>query len=123
MINSSEKSNKDVLSNFIGSREVDNKANYKFPTLEKLKKLQPKASIKISSNNLSLHKKLVEQKLGVSVLPHFLIANELKKKKFTDILPKEDLIFDLKIVGLKGDSIPVVSQRLSDYLSQLDLLV
>src|SRR4051812_10051198 len=42
-----------VLESFIGSREIDDTATRSFPTLEKLKKLHPKAKIKISSNNLT----------------------------------------------------------------------
>jgi len=87
-----------VLESFIGSREIDDTSTRTFPTLEKLKKLHPKASIKISSNNLTAHRSMVARGLGVAVLPNFLIDEDLERGRFVDVLPKERLEFDLKLV-------------------------
>lgn len=87
-----------VLERFIGSREIDDTMTRTFPTLEKLKKLHPKARIRISSNNLTAHHSLVIRGQGVAVLPNFLIKSELQAGKLSDVLPKEKLEFDLKLV-------------------------
>lgn len=87
-----------VLESFIGSREIDDVATRSFPTLKKLKALHPDAAIKISSNNLTAHRSMVLRGLGVSVLPDFLIGEDLEKGRLVDILPREHLEFDLKSV-------------------------
>ncbi len=93
--------NKLVLDRFIGSREVDDNLNTKFPTLEKWKRKQARAKILASSNSLLLHHELVRQGLGISVLPAFLIEKELASGKLIDLMPTENLIFDLKLVQRK----------------------
>lgn len=87
-----------VLESFIGSREIDDVSTRTFPTLAKLKRIYPKASIRISSNNLIAHRALVLKGLGVSVLPDFLIDDDLRSKEIVDILPNDKLEFDLKLV-------------------------
>jgi DNA-binding transcriptional LysR family regulator len=89
---------KETLESFIGSREIDDSSNRKFPTLDRLKKKYPAASIKFSSNNLTAHKELVHNGLGVAILPEFLIREELKKKAFVDVFPKEKFEFNLKVI-------------------------
>lgn len=92
------KKNAKVLSSFIGSREIDDTGTRTFPTLEKLKKIHPEAQIKISSNNLTAHKAMVENGLGVAVLPDFLVEQDIKTGRFADVLPHENLGFELKLV-------------------------
>lgn len=92
------KSNKAVLSSFIGSREIDDRSTKHFPTLAKLKKIHPGAKIKISSNNLTAHRSLVLNGCGVAVLPEFLIQQDLRNGILVDLLPKEILEFELKLV-------------------------
>lgn len=96
------KRNEKVLNHFIGSREIDDKASKEFPTLDILKRKYPKASIKTSSNNLTAHKELVLNGVGVSILPEFLIHQELKDKIIVDVLPEEKFIFHLKIIKRKN---------------------
>jgi DNA-binding transcriptional LysR family regulator len=95
-----KKSSKDenVMSAFIGSREVDSTSNISYPTLDKLRKVYPSAHIQFSSNNLALHKQLVLLGKGVAILPEFLVASELNQKKLLDVLPKEKFSFELKLV-------------------------
>lgn len=87
-----------VLESFIGSREIDDIATRSFPTLTKLKRIYPKASIRISSNNITAHLSMVLKGLGVAVLPDFLVERDLKNKLLVDVLPNERLEFDLKLV-------------------------
>ena len=96
------KNNERVLSHFIGSREIDDTASKKFPTLELLKKKYSKAAIKTSSNNLTAHKELVLNGVGVSILPEFLIKKELKEKILIDIFPAEKFHFRMKIIKRKN---------------------
>ncbi len=90
--------NETVIRRFIGSREIDDSGTRTFPTLEKLRKGQPLAKISISSNSLTAHKAMVESGLGVSVLPEFLVGEELRAGRFADLLPKENLEFELLLV-------------------------
>lgn len=93
--------NKQVLESFIGSREIDDTTNRKFPTLERLKKDYPNASIKISSNNLTAHREMVLNGLGVSILPEFLIKEDLREGRLADVFPGEKFQFDMKAVKRK----------------------
>lgn len=102
--------NAKTLSSFIGSREIDDTATRSFPTLEKLRKLHPQATIKISSNNLTSHRQLVLGGLGVAVLPDFLIQADLNEGHVADVLPRERLEFDLKLVTRKN-SVPSLNAR------------
>ncbi len=98
VILSKEKSNKEVIQSFIGSREIDDNSNHKFPTVDKLRKKYKDTSIKYSSNHIGLHKELVLQGRGVSILPSFLVTKELKSGKLTTLLKSEKFIFDMKVV-------------------------
>jgi len=87
-----------VIESFIGSREIDDTQTRRFPTLERLQKDYPKASIKISSNNLTAHREMVLQGLGVAILPDFLVGEDIEKGRLKDLYPKETFEFNLKIV-------------------------
>ena len=91
-----------VLSSFIGSREIDDIGTRRFPTIDKMKARYPDVKIKISSNNLTAHKELVMQGLGVSILPEFLVHTELKNKELADVLPGEEFQFSLKVLRRKN---------------------
>lgn len=96
------KKDKSVLSRFVGSREVDDNFNRRFPTLEKWQRTIPEAKIAVSSNSLAFHLKLVEKGVGVSVLPEVMVRKGLRSGQLVDLLPKEDLVFDLKLVQRKS---------------------
>lgn len=110
--------NTQVLERFIGSREIDDSATRTFPTLEKLKRIYPKAKIWISSNNLTAHRNMVLNGLGVSVLPDFLIAEDLKQGRLSDVLPKEKLEFDLKLVERQTSVRSLNAQTFIDELNR-----
>lgn len=109
-----------VCSSFIGSREVDNRANLKFPTVEKMRKVWPGAQIRYSTNSFLTHKALVQKGLGVSVLPEFLVQEEIRKGEFSTLLKGEDFVFDMKVVARRGAGRDSVSDFL--YKGILDLL-
>lgn len=89
---------KEILESFIGSREIDDTTTKKFPTLEKLRKDHPGAKIMISSNNLTAHREMVLQGLGVSILPSFLVAKDIKEGLLSDIYPHELFQFQMKFI-------------------------
>jgi DNA-binding transcriptional LysR family regulator len=109
---------KEVVESFIGSREIDDTSTRQFPTLEKLKRKQPTAKIRLSSNNLTAHKELVLRGLGISVLPDFLIRAELKSGILADILPQEKLVFQMKFIKRKTAELSAAAQA---FVSECDV--
>jgi len=99
VVATSHAKDRNVLSSFIGSREVDNTAVTHYPTLKRLQQDHPEARIKISTNSFSAHKELVIRGQGVAILPHFMVASELKSKKLKELYPKEEFVFQLKLVA------------------------
>lgn len=92
------KNDKKTLQSFIGSREIDDTSTSKFPTLDRLRKDHPQAKITISSNNLTAHKNMVLQGLGLSILPDFLIKEDLKSGALVEVYPKETFVFNMKVI-------------------------
>ncbi|MBX3020008.1 MAG: LysR family transcriptional regulator [Bdellovibrionaceae bacterium] len=111
-----ERRNAETLSRFIGSREIDDRGNQKFPTVEKLRRRYPKARIHISSNHLGLHRELVLRGQGVSILPEFLVREDLRAKRLADALPGEKFVFDLKVVRRRGGEASRAVRTLNEVL-------
>jgi DNA-binding transcriptional LysR family regulator len=84
-----------TLSSFIGSREVEDDTARSFPTLERLRRRIPEAEIRISTNDIEAHLRLVEAGLGVSVLPAFVVRAGLDAGRLSDVLPRERFLFPL----------------------------
>lgn len=118
VVSKGSQKDKTALESFIGSREIDDIGTHKFPTLEKLRKKYPKASIKFSSNNLTAHKEMVLRGLGVAILPEFLIKDELKTKKLLDVLPGEKFTFNLKVIKRKHG---IFSLNATKFLEMMEL--
>lgn len=98
VINKKFQKNEETRTSFIGSREVDEVTNKKFPTLSLWKEVEPKTKIKISTNSIMAHLSMAKEGLGIAVLPSFLIEKELKQGQLVDLLPKERLHFKLNLV-------------------------
>lgn len=101
------RTDREVLDRFIGSREIDDTFNRKFPTLARWKRKNPNAQIAFSSNSLLFHHQLVLAGAGISVLPRFLIQDDLRRGKVVDVMPKENLMFDMKLVQRKNVALSV----------------
>lgn len=112
------RSSKTICSSFIGSREVDDVANKSYPTLGKLRKKFPAAEIKISTNSLTAHRKMVLDGLGVSILPEYLIRSDLQKNHLTRLLPDEDFRFNMKLISLRGESFSAAAESFSLLLQE-----
>ncbi len=87
-----------TLASFIGSREVEGDRPRRFPTLERLKRIVPEAKIRISTNDIEAHLRMVEAGLGVSVLPRFVVADGLARRRLADVMPDVELAFPLLLV-------------------------
>lgn len=99
------KKNVNILHTFIGSREIDDRMTRRFPTIDRMRKDHPQTAIKISSNNLTSHKAMVLQGLGVSVLPEFLVRDEIKSGKLLEFYPKEVSKFTIKLMTRRRDAL------------------
>jgi DNA-binding transcriptional LysR family regulator len=91
-----------TLASFIGSREVEDDRADRFPTLDLLRLRVPDAKIRISTNDIEAHLRLVEAGTGVSVLPRFVVEEALARRTLRDVMPRERLEFPLWLVTRKG---------------------
>jgi len=87
-----------TLASFIGSREVEDDTAKSFPTLDRLRRDVPEAQIRISTNDIEAHLRLVQAGLGVSILPAFVVAPGLEDGTLSDVLPREHFAFPLLLV-------------------------
>ena len=117
VISSRHASDERICSTFIGSREVDDTKTQKFPTIERLKKDFPEIRIKISQNSLTAHKNMVLKGLGVSILPTFMVKQEIKRGILKRLYPKENFEFPLKLVIRKNK---YLSRNAKTWLMYLD---
>ncbi len=111
-----QKANRKIIERFIGSREIDDTSTHRFPTLERMRKDYAQARIALSSNCLTLHRRLVLKGYGSSVLPAYLIGPEIRTKKLRDVYPRERFFFDLKVVIPKGEPLSKAAQAILDQL-------
>jgi DNA-binding transcriptional LysR family regulator len=87
-----------VLASFIGSREVEGDRVRSFPALETWRRVVPDARIRISTNDIEAHLRMVEGGLGVSILPRFVVEEGLRAKTLVDVLPDTTFEFPLLLV-------------------------
>lgn len=92
-----------VCSSFIGSREIDDVANKTYPALSKLRKHYPDAQIVASANALNAHREMVLAGMGVSILPHFLVAKDIAGGEMSCLLKNESFVFHLKLIARAGE--------------------
>lgn len=91
-----------VLESFIGSREVDDLATRHYPTVTELQKTRPKTRITISSSSLELHRALVLEGAGISILPEVVVSDLLASRQLVVFRP--DFVFQvgLELVTRRG---------------------
>lgn len=85
----------DVLTAFIGSRELEDLENRRFPTVDFLRSHRPETSIRLSCSSLEAHKALVLRGCGVSILPTFTMERELAEGSLRVI--HEEYSFDAQL--------------------------
>lgn len=106
-------------SQFIGSRETENPSETNYPVVEIMKKNWPNTQIHYSSNSLLTHKEMVLSGMGVSVLPEYLIKNELSSGRIKELLPSENFKYSLKIIGRKNERLTTYSKEIIHFFNQL----
>lgn len=108
-----------VRSQFIGSREAENKSEVKYPALEKIKKTIPNIQIHYSSNGLLTHKQMVLSGMGITILPEFLISDELQSGQLKEVEIGEEFKFNLKVVCRKGERLSTYAKDIIIFLEKL----
>lgn len=108
---------KNTIQSFIGSREIDDTSTHSFPTVELIRKKYPKTRITFSSNSISLHKQLVLEGKGVSIMPEFMVEKELKKGVLVDLFPRKKFQWDLMIVKRKSNHLSIPAKEFVDLWS------
>jgi DNA-binding transcriptional LysR family regulator len=99
-----------TLASFIGSREVEDPRATKFPTLDRLRSKVPEAQIRISSNDVEAHLRMVESGLGVSILPELLVADGLARGRLVDVFRGERYEFPVLVV-MRRTHMPTAGAR------------
>lgn len=98
VVATSQSKNPAVKSRLIISRDIDYPKARPFPVLEMLNRNKVKADIFITSNNLDSQKRMVMEGLGIALLPRFIVKNEIDKGHLTEMLPRKEFIYSLKLV-------------------------
>lgn len=112
---------RDILESFIGSREVDDVTNRKFPTVAFLRRKGYATEIRYSCNCLESHVRWVRAGLGVSILPLFVVADALRARELEVVFPAYVYNARLELLTRRGDAPSPTGQVFRDVLlSTLD---
>jgi LysR family nitrogen assimilation transcriptional regulator len=95
-----------VLRTFIGSRELDDLSNKSFPTLRMLQQVRPDTQIRVSCNSLNAHKQMVAEGVGISILPLFMVQQELRSGQLEVLHPEYLYLATLELVTKRGRILP-----------------
>lgn len=91
-----------TLETFIGSRELDDLTNRKFPTVAFLRKKGWDTKIRASCNGLEAHRQWVLAGLGVSIVPRFLVDEDLRDGRLEVVYPRYVFPATLELCRRKG---------------------
>jgi len=94
---------RDVLETFIGSREVDDLTNRSFPTVAFLRKRGYATEIRYSCNSLEAHRAWVIAGLGISILPRFVVDEDLAARRLELVFPSYTYQATLELITRRGD--------------------
>ena len=102
VVNAAHVRSAEVLESFIGSREVDDLATRHYPTVLELQKTRPRTRITLSSSSLELHRELVRQGAGISILPEVVVSDLVGSGELVVFRP--DWVFQagLELVTRRG---------------------
>lgn len=104
----------EIIESFIGSREIDDTSTHSFPTIEFIRKKHPKTRITFSSNSITLHKQLVMGGKGVSIMPEFMVTEEIKRGVLADLFPRKKFQWELLIVKRKSNHLSIPTKAFVD---------
>jgi LysR family transcriptional regulator, low CO2-responsive transcriptional regulator len=119
VVKSEHAKNRAVKCSFLGSREVDDTATRSYPTIERMRRDLPEVRVRISSNDAVARKQLVLEGLGVSILPSFMVKDEIKAGTLTELYREEKFMFDLHLVARSGRILPRAAKVLLDQVKAL----
>jgi DNA-binding transcriptional LysR family regulator len=101
-----------TLTSFIGSREVEDPRATKFPSLDRLRKKFPEAQIRLSTNDIEAHLRMVEAGLGVSILPALLVS--AARVRLVDVFHGERYEFPILLVTRRAHTLTAGALALLD---------
>ncbi len=103
---------REVLASFIGSRELEDLENRRFPTLDFLRTYRPETSIRLSCSSLEAHKALVVRGCGVSILPLFTMERELADGSLKIVHDEYTFHAELSLVTLPDKKLSRAARRI-----------
>ncbi len=106
-----------TLETFIGSREVDDLTNRSFPTVAFLRRKGHATEIRLSCNSLEAHRAWLCAGLGVSILPRFVVADDLAARRLEVVYPRWVYGAALELVTRRGDDPSPARQAFEDALA------
>ncbi len=109
---------REVRASFIGSREVDDAGTKSYPTLERIRRDLPEVRIRLSSNDATSRKRMVEEGLGVAILPAFMVQRELDAGALAELHREDRFRFDLFLVARAGRILPRAARVLLDFVKK-----
>lgn len=119
VIRSDRAKDRAVKCSFLGSREVDDTATRSYPTIERMRRDLPEVRVRISSNDAVARKKLVLEGLGVSILPAFMVKDEIRANALTELYRGEKFKFDLHLVARSGRILPRAAKVLLEHVKEI----
>jgi DNA-binding transcriptional LysR family regulator len=109
---------KQVRASFIGSREIDDAGTRSYPTLERVRRDLPEARIRLSSNDATARKRMVLLGLGITILPAFMVTNEITTGALSELYREERFQFDLHLVARAGRVLPRAARVFLDHVKR-----
>lgn len=118
VIRASDARSRAVRASFIGSREIDDSGTKSYPTIERIRRDLPEVKIRLSSNDATARKRMVQAGLGVAILPAFMVKGELARGELAELYREERFRFDLHFVARAGRILPRAARVLLDHVKR-----
>lgn len=100
VVRKEDKADKKVINSFIATISTSHESPNELPLFKKYKSSIKDANVEIISNSSITRKSLVQNGLGATILPHFMVYQELNRGSFVTLLKPETL--SLYIVERQG---------------------
>jgi DNA-binding transcriptional LysR family regulator len=100
VVKKEEKTNKKTMNSFIATISTTHETTDELPLFKRYREINKQANVSLISDSSMTRKSMVMNGLGVTILPHFLIKNELQKGSLVTLGKAEKLA--LYIVERQG---------------------
>ncbi len=90
-----------ALASFIGSRDIDYSKARRFPVMEMLQGAGLSVEVAIASNNLQVQYELVLAGAGAALLPDFMVAEALRRRRLKVLHPHKHFSYGLRLASHK----------------------